>query len=151
MPRAGFTAIHSGLITFGRDGRWYCDGEPIANRAICRLYARSMTVDRDGTARLQFGEDRATVHLEDTPWVVVSLDGDRERGFVVHLNDETSEPLDPTTLHVSAEHVPYCRVKGHHEARFLRAASHALLQHAEPCVGGYELRAGATRVRLALR
>ena len=44
MPRAGFTAIHAGRIRFGKDGRWYCDGEPIANRAICRLYARAMTV-----------------------------------------------------------------------------------------------------------
>jgi len=27
MARAGFTAIHSGRIKFGKDGRWYCDGE----------------------------------------------------------------------------------------------------------------------------
>ena len=45
MARAGFTAIHAGRIRFGKDGRWYCDGEPIANQAICRLYARTMTVD----------------------------------------------------------------------------------------------------------
>jgi len=51
MPRAGFTAIHTGRIRFGKDGRWYCDGEPIANRAICQLYARAMTVGPDGRAR----------------------------------------------------------------------------------------------------
>ena len=148
MARAGFTAIASGLITFGRDGRWYCDGEPIGNAAICRLYARSMTIDPDGTARLQLGEDRATVRLEDTPWVVTGIDGDPDHGFVVHLNDETTEPLDVTTLRLSADHVPYCRVKGRYEARFLRPAAHALLRHAEVGHGAYELRAGAARVRL---
>ena len=148
MARRGFTAIHSGPITFGRDGRWYCDGEPIANRAICRLYARSMTIDPDGTARLQFGEDRATVRLEDTPWVVVGVDGDPDRGFVVRLNDDSTEPLDPTSLRVGADDVLYCRVKDRHEARFLRPAYYALMRHAEPCDGGAALRAGTARVRL---
>ena len=136
MARAGFTAIHSGRITFGKDGRWYCDGEVIPNRAICRLYARAMTVGDDGVARLQLGEDRATVTIEDTPWVVVQVDGDPLRGFRVRLNDETLEPLDPATLRVGAENVLYCRVKGgRHEARFLRPAYYELLRHAEPGVG----------------
>jgi hypothetical protein len=149
MARGGFTAIHAGLITFGRDGRWTCDGEPITNRAICRLYARAMTIDPDGTARLQFGDDRATVRLEDTPWVVVDVDGSPAHGFVVRLNDETSEPLDLATLRVNQDHVLYCRVKTHHDARFLRPAYYALMRHAEARDGGCELRAGATHVRLA--
>src|SRR5207247_1182635 len=37
MARAGFTATSSGTIRFGKDGRWYSDGEPIPNRAICRF------------------------------------------------------------------------------------------------------------------
>jgi hypothetical protein len=132
MGRAGFTAIHSGRIRFGKDGRWYCDDEPIDNRAICRLYARAMTVGPDGVARLELGEDRATVVVEDTPWVVVQVDRDRD-GFAVLLNDDTREPLDPTTLRASADHVLYCRVKGRrHEARFLRPAYYELVRHAEP-------------------
>jgi hypothetical protein len=65
MARAGFTAIHSGRIKFGKDGRWYCDGETIPNKAICRLYAKAMTIDDDGTARLRLGEDKAQVDIED--------------------------------------------------------------------------------------
>ena len=148
MARAGFTAIHSGLITFGRDGRWYCDGEPITNAAICRLYARSMTIDPDGTARLRLGEDRATVRIEDTPWVVVGVDGDPARGFTVHLNDGSDEPLDVTSLRAGANHVLYCRVKGGHAARFLRPAYYALMQHVEADGGGGVLRAGGASVRL---
>ena len=133
MARAGFTAIHSGRITFGKDGRWYCDGEPIRNRAICRLYAKAMTIGDDGVARLQVGEDKAQVGIEDTPWVVVQVEGDPGRGFHVLLNDETLESLDPDSLRVGAGNVLYCSVKqGRYEARFLRQAYYELMRHAEP-------------------
>lgn len=148
--RTGFTAIHAGRITFGRDGRWYCDDEVIANAAICRLYARAMTVDDAGVARLELGEDRAQVTIEDTPWVVVQVDGDPERGFSVRLNDETTEPLDPDTLRVGAHHVLYCRIKGHrHDARFLRPAYYELVRHAVPGDhGGLVLPVRGRHVRL---
>ena len=149
MPRAGFTAIHSGRITFGKDGRWYCDGEVIPNKAICRLYARAMTVGADGVARLELGEDRAQVALEDTPWVVVQVEGDARNGFQVLLNDETFEPLDPATLRVGAGNVLYCRVKGGHEARFLRPAYYELMRHAESAPGDrLVLAVGGRRVTL---
>jgi uncharacterized protein len=150
MPRAGFTAIHSGTIRFGRDGNWYCDGEVIPNRAICRLYARAMTVGDDGVARLELGEDRAKVEIEDTPWVVVGVDGEPRRGFTVRLNDETAEPLDAATLRVGGDNVLYCRVKGgRHEVRFLRPAYYELMRHAEPgSGGGVELPVGGARVAL---
>src|SRR5262245_36422121 len=129
--RAGFTAIHSGRISFGKDGRWYCDGEVIPNRAICRLYARAMTIDPDGVARLRLGEDKAEITIEDTPWVVTQIEGDPEHGFTVVLNDETREPLDPATLHVGRENVLYCRVKGgRYDARLLRPAYYELMRHA---------------------
>jgi hypothetical protein len=130
-PRAGFTAIHSGRITFGKDGRWYCDDEVIPNKAICRLYARAMTIGDDGVARLQLGEDKAQVTIEDTPWVVVQVDGDPAHGFELLLNDDTREPLDPARLRVGADDVLYAPVKGgRHEARFLRPAYYELMRHA---------------------
>lgn len=132
MARAGFTAIHAGRIRFGKDGRWYCDGETIANQAICRLYARTMTIDPEGRARLELGEDRAEVEIEDTPWVVTTVEGDPGGGFQVVLNDETRETLDADSLRVSPEHVPYCRVKDGVEVRMLRKAWNELMRHAEP-------------------
>jgi len=131
MARAGFTAIWSGQITFGKDGRWYCDGEPITNAAICRLYSRAMTVAPDGRGRLELGEDRAWIAIEDTPWVVTQVDGDPAAGFTLVLNDDTREPLDPASLHVGDDHVLYARAKGGHRVRFLRKAYYALARHAE--------------------
>jgi hypothetical protein len=149
MARTGFTAIHAGRIRFGKDGRWYCDGEPITNAAICRLYARTMTVGPDGRARLALGEDRAEVEIEDTPWVVTRVEGDPDAGFQVVLNDDTREPLDAESLRLGAEHVPYCRVKHGVEVRMLRKAWNELMRHAEPGpAGGCVLRVGDRRLVL---
>lgn len=151
MPRAGFTAIHAGRIRFGRDGEWYCDGERIPNAAICRLYARAMTVGDDGVARLELGEDRAQVEIEDTPWVVTSVDDAPDGGVRLRLNDDTEEPLDVASLRVGPGNVLYARVKGGRvDARFLRRAYYALMRRAEP--GGTDdeavLRVGGRRVAL---
>jgi hypothetical protein len=136
VPRAGFTAIHSGRIKFGKNGRWYCDDEVIPNQAICRLYARAMTVGDDGVARLQLGEDKAVVDIEDTPWVVTGVDRAPDGGFTITLNDETVEPLDLGALRVSPDHVLYGRAKGGREVRFLRPAQYELARHAEPDARG---------------
>jgi hypothetical protein len=150
MARAGFTAISSGKIRFGKDGRWYSDDEPIPNAAICRLFSRAMRVLPDGRGRLELGEDKADVIIEDTPWVVAGVEGGPRQGFTLVLNDETREPLDAGSLRVGREHVLYCRVKGGaHEARFLRPAYYDLMRHAEPGPGGETvLPVGGTRVTI---
>ena len=137
MPRAGFTAISGGRIRFGKDGLWYCDGEVVPNRAIRDLFSRTLTVLPDGRGRLELGEDRADVEIEDTPWVVTACERAPDGTFVVLLNDGTRETLDPGTLGVGPENVLYCRVKhGAHEARFLRPAYYELMRHVEPAPGG---------------
>ncbi len=150
MPRAGFTAIGSGRIKFGKDGLWYSDDELIPNRAIRRLFSKALLVGPDGRARLELGEDRADVLVEDTPWVVTHVEGEPATGFTVLLNDETSEPLDPATLSVGADDVLYCRVKsGAHRARFLRPAYYELMHHAETTSeGAVVIPVAGRRVRL---
>ena len=95
MPRAGFTAISSGKIRFGKDGLWYSDDEVIPNRAIRRLFSQALRMLPDGRGRLELGEDKADVLIEDTPWVVTAVEGSPTTGFTVVLNDETRERLDP--------------------------------------------------------
>ena len=104
----------------------------------------------NGRGRLELGEDKADVTIEDTPWVVLAVEGDPTRGFTVVLNDETREPLDPATLRVGAGNVLYCRVKaGAHEARWLRPAYYDLMRHAETAPGGeVVLPVGGRRIRL---
>ena len=148
MARAGFTAISSGRIKFGKDGRWYSDDEPIPNKAINRLFSQTLKILPDGRARLELGEDKADVIIEDTPWVITGVEGDRTRGFIVVLNDESREPLDPTTIRIGQDNVLYCRIKnGAHEARLLRPAYYELMRHTQPTPDGkVELEIAGRRV-----
>jgi uncharacterized protein len=129
MPAAGFYAIESHTIRFGRDGEWYSDGERIANRRIADLFSRCVRRNSQGGFMLQMGDERAPLEVEDTPFVVRQIEGDRERGFTLILNDGTQEALDPTGLRSGHDNALYCRVKsGEYEARLLRPAYYALAQ-----------------------
>src|ERR1700730_12188172 len=127
MARAGFYAIESGKISFRRDGNWYSDEERIDTPRIALLFSRSIKRNPDGSFYLQVAEERAPIAVEDTPYVVRTVEDDGEGGFVVVTNDEEPEPLDPTTLEVGRDNVLYCRVKsGEYRARFLRPAYYHL-------------------------
>ena len=122
MPKAGFWAIESHAIRFGRDGRWYADDEPIANPRIAALFSRHVTRVDDGSFWLVIGDERARITVDDTPYVVTRVDGDPESGFRITLNDDSTEPLDGATLRLGGGEVLYCDVKhGRFGARFLRA------------------------------
>jgi hypothetical protein len=132
MPRAGFYAVESGKISLRRDGNWYTDEERIDNPRIALLFSRSIRRNPDGSYFLQVGDERASITVEDTPYVVKSVEGDATSGFTVVLNDEEREPLDYDSLEVGPDNVLYCRVKrGAFPARFLRAAYY----HLSDCLG----------------
>jgi uncharacterized protein len=132
MPRAGFYPVESGKISFRRDGNWYSDEERIDNPRIALLFSRSIRRNPDGSYLLQVGDERASITVEDTPYVVKSVEGDAERGFTVVLNDEEREPLDYASLEVGADNVLYANVKnGAFRARFLRPAYY----HLSECLG----------------
>jgi hypothetical protein len=127
VPRAGFYAIHNSAIRFGRDGRWYADGQVIENAAIARLFSRSVHRTADGGYELRVGEERAPITVDDTPYVVTAVDIDANGAVTLELNDGSREPLDPRTLAVGAGDVLYCLVKqGREAARFLRPAYYQL-------------------------
>lgn len=127
MPRAGFYAIHNSSIRFGRDGRWYADGQVIENPRIARLFSRSVHRRSDGKYELRVAEERAAITIDDTPYVVTAAELGADGTAAIELNDGTREALDPRTLAVGAGDVLYCRVKGGEEpARFLRPAYYQL-------------------------
>jgi uncharacterized protein len=132
MPRAGFYAVESGKISFRRDGNWYTDEECIDNPRIALLFSRSIRQNPDGSYFLQVGDERASITVEDTPYVVKSVEGEGPGGFDLVLNDGEREALDPTSLEVGPADVLYCRVKnGAFTARFLRSAYY----HLSGCLG----------------
>jgi hypothetical protein len=130
MARAGFYAVHNSQIRFGRDGRWYADGEPIVNPRIADLFSRHVERRVDGGYRLRIGDEQAPIVVDDTPYVVIAAEVTADRGVAIELNDRSRERLDPATLEIGPDEVLYCRVKGGGErARFLRAAYYQLAEH----------------------
>jgi hypothetical protein len=137
MPRAGFYTVESGKISFRRDGNWYSDDERIDNPRIALLFSQSIKRNPDGSYYLQVAEERASITVEDTPYVVKSLEDDQLGGFMIVLNDETREPLDPANLEIGADSVLYALVKGGQaRARFLRSAYYHLSDHFESDTDG---------------
>src|SRR5574342_103345 len=57
MARAGFYAIQNSEIRFGRDGRWYADGQPIANARIADLFSQHVQRRPDGGYMLRIAAD----------------------------------------------------------------------------------------------
>ena len=130
MARAGFYAVESGRISFRHDGHWYNDDERIENPRIALLFSRSLRRNPDGSYFLQVADERASITVEDTPFVVTAVDDDGRGGFIILTNDQVREPLDPSTLAVGNANVLYCRVKsGEFPARFLRNAYYRLAEH----------------------
>jgi len=130
MARAGFYAVESGKISFRHDGYWYSDEERIENPRIALLFSRSIRRNPDGTYFLQVADERASIIVEDTPYVVNGVEDDGHGGLVIATNDEVREALEPSTLEVGDANVLYCRVKqGEFRARFLRHAYYHLADH----------------------
>ena len=132
MARAGFYAVESGKISFRRDGNWYTDDERIDNPRIALLFSKSIQVNPDGTFFLKVGDERAPVSVEDSPYVVRTLEDDGRGGFAMLLNDDTRELLDACALEVGADNALCARVKnGKLRARFLRNAYYHLADRIE--------------------
>src|SRR5262249_41882451 len=128
----GFYAVESGKISFRRDGNWYSDDERIDNPKIALLFSKSIRQNPDGTYLLEVGDERAPIMVEDTPYVVRTLEDDQLRGFTMVLNDENREALDPAALEVGPDNALYTVVKhGTSRARFLRNAYYHLAHRLE--------------------
>jgi len=137
MARAGFYAIQNSEIRFGRDGRWYADGEPIANPHIADLFSRHVHRRDEGGYMLRIGDEQARIVVDDTPYVVTGATIGGDHRIWIDLNDHTRECLDPRTLEIGPDEVLYCRVKGGREpARFLRPAYYQLAEHIDAASPG---------------
>lgn len=130
MPKAGFYAIQNSEIRFGRDGRWYADGQVIANSRIADLFSQHVYRRPEGGYMLRIADEQAPIVVEDTPYVVTGAELGSDGAVLIELNDHSHERLDPRTLAIGDDDVLYCRVKdGAEAARFLRPAYYQVAQY----------------------
>ena len=95
--------------------------------------------------------------MEDTPYFVIRIDGTPHQNYTLWINDETQEPLDPTTLQYQPGRM-ICKIKKSHgsqtqgmEAKFLHAPYFDLLKNLEEDPNTYYLVIKKIRIDLAKR
>jgi hypothetical protein len=122
-------------LRIDREGLWYYRGVVMTRREIIRLFYRNLIRDESGRYSIKIGTQNYPVDVEDTAYVVWSVrySGKTENAVEyidLLLSDDGTEQLDPGTLTIGANNIPYCRVlNGRFEARFSKSAYYALAQH----------------------
>jgi hypothetical protein len=146
QPPSGWTLPD---LRVDRDGEWYDSGVQVTHPGVLANLRGNLR--RDAAGYFIQTRVRIPVVVDDVPWVVTRVE---PRGDRLHLllSDDSKEDIDPGTLWISAQDVPYCPVKGGtFEARFSRAATFqllALVDHDEAVDGGGVLRVGGREFRL---
>lgn len=139
--------IDNEVIVLSRQGVWLADGIEITHEGTRRLFARSL-VWEEGAWKLRVGRESKTITVEDTPYFVLRAEGSAEDGYVLLLNDETRERLDPSTLSYRPGRLT-ARVKGGRwEAKFLSAPYMDVLQNLHENGREYYLVLGQQHVTL---
>ncbi|HJZ87061.1 MAG TPA: DUF1285 domain-containing protein [Polyangia bacterium] len=132
MVRPLFT--RESKIRIDRDGHFWHEGARVEHPGLARAFARWIALDSEtGRYILKNDVDWCFVTVDDAPLVVRALDAEMR----LHLSDDETEPLDPKTLRIDENDVPYCDVRGGTlPARFSRAGAFALLERARPAPSG---------------
>ncbi len=152
MVMAGFWEIGGAEISFRKDGRWYADEDVIENARIALLFSKHIEPDGEGGWVIDVGVDRQPCKVDDTPLVIVSVNGNLQSGYSVRANDGITDTLDSATLRTGADNVLYCTLdrgeRGCLDARFLRPAYYELAKHFEQDADGFLLRVAGGNVRI---
>ncbi len=134
-------------IRLDRDGVFWHDGQRVEHPGLAQAFASWIDVDPEtGRYVLRNSINWAYITVEDAPFQVRALDG-----WDAILSDGTRERLDPASLRLDANDVPYCTVKGRFPARFSRAAAVALLERARPDGDGYVIDTPSGPIALTAR
>jgi len=127
-PRAGRSMTREfGRIFLDKEGKWFHQGVEITHERTLEVFSRSVIKAPGRGYLLAIGPERARIKVEDTPYMVRSVEL-KDGSASVLLNDRTIEPLDPASLKMGKDNVLYCCVKsGQFPARFLRPAYYQIM------------------------
>ena len=112
-----------------RNGDWFDDDVEITHAGI--LANLRSGLKRDAQGYYIQTRVRIPVEVEDKPFVVSRIE---RHGEALHaiLSEGTGTDVDPATVHVGRDDIPYCAVRnGAFEARLSRAAAFQLLALAD--------------------
>lgn len=130
-------------IYIDKEGQWFFRGAPIIRQEIVSFLSQHLVCLEDGSYQIRWKDQGCKVSVEDTPfvvWGVAPLEcAGKVFGALLELNDGTTEMLDPESLSIGFQNVPYCKVKnGQFRARFSRKAYYQLARMIEEMPGNKE-------------
>ena len=113
-------------LIIDKEGRWFQNGVEIIHPLVLKQFLEALERKPDGGYRIRIGREICSVEVEDTAFIVsriIDMDG----RIGLELNDGSSEVLDPETLWINRENIPYVTVKnGEFRARLSRPAYYDL-------------------------
>lgn len=113
-------------IHIDKEGRWFYEGKEIIHPHILNVFYSALEIDSSGRFRIVIDPELCYVEVEDTPFVIVSVSGNREHGYTIHLNNAQAYALDPSQLWVKNNNVLYTKLPNGMEVRFSRPAYYCL-------------------------
>ena len=122
-------------IRIDMEGDWFYRGVKMTRKDIVLLFGRHLEQDASGGYFIRIGPQIRRVEVEDTPFVVRAVyraDACGAGGDALDLllSDDSLEPLNPGTLRIGKNCIPYCKIKnGSFDARFSRSGYYQLAEH----------------------
>jgi 8-oxo-dGTP pyrophosphatase MutT (NUDIX family) len=110
-------------IFLTKDGEFKQDQQLITHQRTVNFLHHSLTLQKDNSYLVCYGQERLAVAIEDTARFVVAYDQGQ-----ITLLDGRQLPLEPETLSITSDNVLYCTVAGE-RARFLRSAYYEIAKH----------------------
>jgi hypothetical protein len=125
-----------------KNGVWLSNGEEIEHERTIQAFSKNLFRCKDGF-EIRIGNERKTVHVEDTIYFVTGMEGDPDLGYSIRLNDGRTLELDPKTLDYRSGRLT-CKVfhpneQTHEEARFLSPAYYEILKDLQKTIDGYSI------------
>lgn len=113
-------------LIIDKEGRWFQNGVEIIHPLVLKQFLGALERKPEGGYRIRIGREICSVEVEDTPFIVsriIDMDG----RIGLELNDGSREVLNPETLWINRENIPYVAVKnGEFPARLSRPAYYEL-------------------------
>jgi len=122
-------------LRIARDGAWYYQDSAIRRRPLVKLFASVLRREKDGRYYLVTPAEKALVHVEDAPFLVVAMEvkgsGKRQRlTFRTNLDEMVEAgPEHPLSFRVekSGSFIPFVLVRDGLQARLTRPVYYELV------------------------
>ena len=124
-------------IKIDKEGIWYYKGAHMFRKEILSVFFENLKIDECGKYLIELDEERYSLDVEDTAFVVAAVSKTKLTDFGLEqidviLSDDSCEKLEINSLYEGRDNVLYCLVKkGRFAARFLRKSYYQLAEFIE--------------------